>query len=487
MRLKRLALSLAALSLAAVPATASAASWTEVASGTTSEISAIEYQDASHLWFTTRSGEIFTRQGDGSFARTFGPTAIPLNDIEFSGGVGFAVGNAGQVLRSTDGGASWTDVNPAGSPIPVSKRTTSSTFNDCTASEALGDVNAVRFAGAGQVWILGEGSQIARSNAGDLGAPGSWSDANRDTKGTPATDDDTCKVPITYNQGGGDAFFPTASVGYFCTAFFGEVFFTADNLANTAAKKTADCGNGTLFNRRLAGDTGNPNRMWAVAPGGGNASYMSMTTDGWTSSSALTLAHPEKRELGSPYDVDFAGGTVLIAGDQGMILNSADGTTFNYVDAGGALATEGWRAAALASSKAAAVGGTGGKLALSSDADSLLSKATLAPSTQPPVSGKAAKRVGKYVVFKVNGRIGVPPGISKSDACKGRVNLSVYKGKKRLAASRATVESTCKYRKTVKVKRSKAGTAKSLKLKVAFKGNTVLAPLSSTYKVKVKK
>jgi hypothetical protein len=378
-------------------------------------------------------------------------------------------------------------VNPAGSPIPVSKKATSSTFNNCTATEPLGDVNAVRFAGSGQVWILGEGSQIARSTGGDLGAPGTWIDANRDTKGTPAADDDTCKVPITYNQGGGDAFFANANVGYFCTAFFGEVFFTADDLANTAVKKTADCGNGTLFNRRLAGDPGNPNRMWAVAPGDGNASYLRVTTDGWTSSAPLTLAHPEKRELGAPWDVDFAGGTVLVAGDQGMILNSTDGTTFNFVDAGGALATEGWRAAALASPSLAAVGGTGGKLALSGDANSLLAKPTLPPASKPPVSGGGAKRAGKYVVFKVNGRIGVPAGVSKSDACKGRVNLSIYKGKKRLSAARATVKGSCKYRKTVKVKRSKAGAAKKLKLKVAFKGNSVLAPLSSTYNVKVKK
>jgi photosystem II stability/assembly factor-like uncharacterized protein len=487
MRLKQLALALALVPFAVAPTAASATSWTEVASGTTSEISAIEYQDASHLWFTTKTGEIFTRQTNGSFARTFGPSAIPLNDIEFAGNVGVAVGNAGQVLRSTDAGATWSDVNPASARIPVSKKATSSTFNNCTATEPLGDVNAVRFAGSGQVWLFGEGSQIARSTGGDVGAAGTWSDANRDTKGTPVADDDTCKVPITYNQGGGDAFFPTANVGYFCTAFFGEVFFTADNLANTAAKKTADCGNGTLFNRRLAGDPSNPNRMWAVAPGGPNASYLRMTTDGWTSSTALTLAHPEKRELGSPYDVDYAGGTVLVAGDQGMILSSTDGTTFNFVDAGGALATEGWRAAALASSTAAAVGGTGGKLALASDADSLLAKPTLPPSSQPPVSGGAAKRSGKYIVFKVNGRIGVPAGVSKTDACKGRVNLSIYKGKKRLSASRATIKSTCKYRKTVKVKRSKAGTAKRLKLKVAFKGNDVLAPLSSTYNVKVKK
>jgi photosystem II stability/assembly factor-like uncharacterized protein len=482
MRAKRLIAAFAALLLLALVAPgAGAATWTEIASGTTSEISAVEYQSATRFWFTTKAGEIFTRNAGGSFSRTFGPSAIPLNDIEFAPGsnTGFAVGNAGQVLRSSDGGATWVNVNPVGTPIPVSKKATSSTFNDCTATEPLGDVNAVRFAGSGRVWIFAEGSQIAKSEDADLGGAGKWVDANRAA-------DNTCKVPMTYNQGGGDAFFPPSNpdVGYICSSFFGEVFFTSNDLANAAAKKTGSCGNGTLFNRRMAGDADNPNRMWAVAPGGGNSSYLQLTTDGWTSAVAFTYAQPDKRELGSPYDVDYAGGTVLVAGDAGMLLNSTDGKTFFYVDATGPLASEGWRAGSLASASAAAVGGVGGKLAVSSDANG--TKPTPLAASSPPLVGKVAKKQGKYVVLRVNGRLGVPAGVSKAAACKGTMSLSVYKAKKRLAQQSAKLGSTCKYAKTVKVKRSKVGTAKRLKLKVAFKGNSVLAPLSSTYSVRVK-
>ena len=576
---KRLAVVLGAVAalVLAVPAGARATSWTEIPSGTTSEISAVEYQDATHFWFATKSGEVFTRQADGSFARTLGPTAVPFNDIEFNGSTGFVVGNAGQVFRSTTGGATWTNVNPGGTPIPVSKKAASSTFNDCTGSDPLGDVNAVRFAGPSRVWIFAEGSQVARSTDADLGGVGAWQDANRTAGGD-------CKLDITYNQGGGDAFFVPSNpdVGYVCTAFFGEVFFTADGLADAAAKKTGDCGNGTLFDRRLAGDPGNPNRMWAVGPGGGNASYLRTTTDGWTSSSALTIANADRRDLGNPYDVDFAGGTVLVAGDTGMVLMSNDGTGFFYVDAGGPLATEGWRAASLASATAGAIGGTGGHLAVTADANAAPDivaptgsigapdtgvagrpvtftaqvadqaggsgvnaaslgwstpgltgqtgpaatftfpaagfytvtltfadnagnqasttksisiaapsatrpRPTLGSATTPPLVGKAARRVGKFVVFKVKGRLGRPAGVTRAAGCRGRVNLSVYKGKKRLTTSRTTVTKSCAYTKTVKVRRTKVGRAKRLKLKVAFKGNAALAALSSTYTVKVKK
>ena len=67
------------------------------------------------------------------------------------------------------------------------------------------------------------------------------------------------------------------------------------------------------------------------------------------------------------------------------------------------------------------------------------------------------------------------------------MSVSVYKGKKRLVGKTAAVKSNCKYAKTIKVKRSKVGKAKQLKLKVAFKGNAFLAPLSSTYAVNVKR
>ena len=61
-----------------------------------------------------------------------------------------------------------------------------------------------------------------------------------------------------------------------------------------------------------------------------------------------------------PADVDFAGGTVLAAGDAGLVLNSVDGATFFYNGADGALATQRWNAVGLASGVDGASAATAG-------------------------------------------------------------------------------------------------------------------------------
>jgi photosystem II stability/assembly factor-like uncharacterized protein len=357
-----------ALTLCVTAGPAPAASiWSEVPSGTTSEISGIEFQGDGRFWYVTKAGEIFKRGGDGSFVRKLGPTSIPFNDIEFlpSSGTGFAVGNAGQVFRSIDAGETWVNVNPSGTPIPVSRKGTA--FPICDTTEPLGNVNAVRFAGTGRVWIFAEGAQMARSeSAANLGGVGQWVDANRSAS-------NTCKLATGYADGIDDAFFvPTnPDVGYICTAYFGEVFLTTNNLAGSGASQAGDCGNGDLASRVMVGDPANPNRMWAVGPGGPNLSYTRMTDDGWATHDAFTLGNPNRRDLGTPHDVAFSGGTIVVAGDAGMLLNSTDGVKFYYVDADGALATVGWRAVGMAGPTAAAVGGQGGKLALTTQANAI--------------------------------------------------------------------------------------------------------------------
>ncbi len=95
----------------------------------------------TRFWFTTKSGSVYTRQPDGSFARKLGPTGLALNDIEFQAGgnVGLAVGAGGQVFRSADAGATWSA--NLGATVPVSRKDT--TFADCTAQQPLGDVYSV--------------------------------------------------------------------------------------------------------------------------------------------------------------------------------------------------------------------------------------------------------------------------------------------------------------------------------------------------------
>ena len=343
------------------------------------------------------------------------------------------------MLRSINSGATWTAI----SGIVVSKRTT--TFPDCSGSDPLGDVNAVRFASATRVWLMAEGAQLARSENGGA----NWVDANKN--GT------ACKVPTGYAEGLGDGFFPTAnpSVGYFCTTFFGEVFFTSNTLSSTAAKQSGDCGNGTSPRRRIAGDQVNPNRMWAVSPGGANRSYTSYTQDGWSSSTAFVIGDDGGSLNQTPYDVAFSGGTVIAAGDAGMILVSTDGVNFRHQVASGAQATAGWRAVSLASAGDAAVGGQNGQLAVSSDANVFPAPTTpgptpvVTPSPTPaapvltPVSALQPKTtttggtvITIYRLVRVTGHSGryVPVRIKAKG--KRTIKIALYaKGKKRTTST----------------------------------------------------
>src|SRR4051812_10957058 len=144
----------ASLASAAIAQPASASIWTEIPSGTTQNITAIEYQSASRFWFTTSGGAIYTRQPNGTFAVSRPGGGVPLTDIEFQAGgqIGLAVGKGGLVLRSTNAGASW-------SPIALPLLATA----NCQGTTAAGDLNSVRFAGNDRAWIFGAPGQIARS------------------------------------------------------------------------------------------------------------------------------------------------------------------------------------------------------------------------------------------------------------------------------------------------------------------------------------
>ncbi len=558
---------MAALALSA-PA-AHAVSWTEVPSNTTEDITAVEYRGAAGFWIATANGKILKRSGE-TFGLKTASAGTVFTDIEFNaaGTVGFAVGTNGKLMRSQDGGDSWVNVM-----LPDGGDQTSD--NQCGGvDEAPGDLDSVTFQSPTRAWVTGGGTQIWRTTAGATEAnvgstTGGWEYAN------DAGAD--CKIEQDV-----DDIFPVAGSDslYFVAKSFGGMWFTSNGLTGAASKKAASAGNGFQETRRLAGDPTNPNRQWSVAPNGSGGSYVARTTTGWSSEDGFSIATPDT-DFDKMYDIDYEGGTVLTAGDAGSIATSVDGTNFYIEPAGGALATQAWRSVSVASATDAAIGGTGGKLIVSTTANQvrdivkptgtisgpssgttgspLTFTATIADeaggsginaaasswttpglpnqsgpsatftfpqpgvytitltfadnagntntatasvdvtqgtgnlptpvlpgSTKPPLVGGAAKKKGKYVVFKVKGKLGLPAGVTAAQGCNGTMSISVYKRKKRLAAKRTRVKSSCRYKKTIKVKRKKVGKAKKLKLKVAFKGNSFLAPLSSTYKAKVK-
>src|SRR5215216_4463117 len=91
---------LSVLATLAVAPSASAGIWTPVPTGTTQNISAVEYQATNRLWFTTETGGVFRRLPDGSFtpATMFsgGSAGVLFHDIAASpdGTTVLAVGDA---------------------------------------------------------------------------------------------------------------------------------------------------------------------------------------------------------------------------------------------------------------------------------------------------------------------------------------------------------------------------------------------------------
>lgn len=353
--------------LPAVPA-AAAPVWNPVESGTTDDISAIEYQADDRFLFTTTNGKIYRREG-ATFVQRLNAPGVVFNDIELRGSVALAVGNAGVVYRSADTGANWAKVT-----MPMSNGV------GCSSNLALGDARKVAFASDAIVYVFGGRDQLMRSsNAG-----ASFVNANR-------TSTDTCKIGPTSASIAGAFFVPGALTPTAYLLAGREVLFSSDDLASAQLKSS---GLDFFGATRLAGDPANPNRQWGVEAG--NAGFgASRTEDGWTTNREWEIANRARRDRAASQDVAYSGGTVLAAGAAGQIVNSIDGRTFFYVDANGPLATQEWRAVGLASAAKGAVGGVGGKLALSENVNT--TPDIVAPTGQ--IGGPSAVTVGKPATF----------------------------------------------------------------------------------------
>ena len=332
-----------------------------------------------------------------------------------------------------------------------------------------------------------------------------WVDANRDTKSTPSAADDSCRVSAYSDGGFADAFFASPDAGYIVEGQYSKVFFTANNLGSSGQEKAADAGNGGTTGRVIAGDPQNPNRMWSVDGQPYGRSTTAYTFDGWQTSAMFAIGNPGAREFPKvgPADVDYADGTVLAAGDSGLILRSTGGATFFYDAADGELATQRWNAVGLASGADGAVGGDGGRLAVTAAANVLpvvepvatpvpTPVATPVPTATPQpkdtrVQPKLAGNTGTAKIVGGKVRIVVRGKLKAASGCSGSVVLTVKKGKTLLTARTARVGSKCTFAKTISLPRKKLGTARKLAVTVRFGGNTVLKPTSQNMTVRVKR
>jgi hypothetical protein len=79
-------------------------------------------------------------------------------------------------------------------------------------------------------------------------------------------------------------------------------------------------------------------------------------------------------------------------------------------------------------------------------------------------------------------------GVPRSRACKGKVTLTLKRGKRTLGTKKVKLNRKCDYRTTFRVRRSRIGSAKKLTVVVRFHGNLpYLAPTTNRFSVKVPK
>jgi hypothetical protein len=98
-----------------------------------------------------------------------------------------------------------------------------------------------------------------------------------------------------------------------------------------------------------------------------------------------------------------------------------------------------------------------------------------------------AKRRGKKFRFKISGHLVPPDGVSKADGCRGKVKVTLLRGKKVLIRKTATVAASCRFHVQGTLKRSRVRKAKRLKVRLAFSGNATLTPLKKTRSIRVRR
>ena len=172
------------------------------------------------------------RSADGPSRRRARPAVSLLNDIEFQSAArsGSRSATAGSSLRSVDAGASWSPVAlPNASDCKqLQERSRSGTSTRCASPER-------------RVWLFGSGQ-------------GSCARTTRRSGSTR-----TSAAITAYNDSGfADAFFPTPDVGYIVEGDYSKVFFTANNLASAGSEKAGERRQRGHARARARGRSGEP-------------------------------------------------------------------------------------------------------------------------------------------------------------------------------------------------------------------------------------
>jgi hypothetical protein len=99
----------------------------------------------------------------------------------------------------------------------------------------------------------------------------------------------------------------------------------------------------------------------------------------------------------------------------------------------------------------------------------------------PKVSTPAAKP-SATVALAFRSSFRLPPGITRAAGCRGKVRLTLRRGRKELAVKTVSLDRRCRYGTTFHVARTRLGTARTVEIVVRFKGNRRLGPVTVRYK-----
>ena len=346
---------IAAGALAAVPATASAGIWTPMASGTTGDITAVDYVAPGSIVYGTAAGQLMK----GGVVKDNSNLGLTVNDIAFnpSGSVGLAALNGGKLMRTVNGGESWSPVSLA--------NTTRTSADPCTggataAGTPTGNLTAISWGDNSTAYVVGDdkGMVLKSSTSGTF-----WADASRQVNGT-------CRVGDS-GRVLHDVEAISPNVVYVLSNYFGERYFSADGIATPAVHQAQTSVNCYQESARFAIDHDSPNRQWVADACTSNlgAGFSSDSGTSWD----ISIEYPN----GDPYalsglnDISAAGGSALAVGNGGAIIVNLDGPTAYFQRADGADATSSWLTASKLDAGNAVVAGRNGRMVISTTANAI--------------------------------------------------------------------------------------------------------------------
>jgi hypothetical protein len=374
-----LAAAIAALLLST--ASASAGIWTPQASGTTQEITAIDYRAVNDIYVATANGQILRNGTVQLNAPGVTFTGIELNP---SGTAGLATATLGKLYRYN--GTTWSLVNLANTTRNHS--CPGSGFFLQTATPT-GNLTGVSWKDDTTAYVAGadRGVLLKTTNGGT-----GWFDVSRRSDGTCFAD-----------PGFGAILSDVATVKgtdtvYVLTDSFAARRISSDGFASPAAERNTTAVNCFDVAMKIAVDQDSPNRSVAVGKCAGSLSN-GFSSDGGTSYElGFDYANGSGSNITTLYDVAIGGGSAIAVGDGGTILLSPDGLKGYFQPADGAEATTGWRAVDKFDLNNAAVGGVGGKLVVSTQANTIPD--LVAPSGT--ISGPVTATAGQAVTYTAN-------------------------------------------------------------------------------------